>query len=137
MIIYIDENMPPQLAEGLHILQYPLSLKENLEVEVKSIKTVFGAGIKDEDWIPLAGQQGACIITQDFNIQRTRHQKALCQEHQLGLFFFRPPSKTGLSYWEMVEMCIEKWPQILKIARREERPFAYRCSQRKNFERLE
>ena len=137
MIIYIDENMPPQLAAGLHILQHPLSLRENIEVEVKSIKTVFGAGTKDEDWIPLAGQQGACIITQDYNILRTRHQKALCEEHQLGMFFFRPPSKNGLTYWEMVEMCIEKWPDILKIARREAKPFAYRCSLRKKFERLE
>lgn len=136
MIIYIDENMPPKLAEGLNILQHPLNQKNGTEVEILSIKTIFGTGIKDEEWIPLAGQQGACIITQDFNIQRTRHQKTLCEEHRLGMFFFRPPSKTGLSYWQMVELCVEKWPQILHIAHREEKPFSYRCSSRKDFERL-
>jgi hypothetical protein len=75
MIIYIDENMPPTLAEGLNILQEPENIRSGILVEVKSIKTVFGKGIKDEDWIPLAGKQEACIITQDYNIQRTRHQK--------------------------------------------------------------
>lgn len=136
MIIYIDENMPPTLAEGLNILQGPENNRSGIDIEVKSIKITFGKGIKDEDWIPLAGKEEACIITQDYNIQRTRHQKALCEENKLGLFFFRPPSKTGFTYWQMVELCIEKWPQILKIASKEEKPFAYRCSARKPLEKI-
>ena len=136
MIIYIDENMPKSLAEGLNILQAPLNLKLGINVEVRSIKTAFGGGIKDEDWIPLAGKENACVITQDFNIQRIRHQKVLYEENKLGMFFLRPPSKKkGLSYWEMVELCIERWLQILEIAHRENRPFSFRCSSRKPFER--
>ncbi len=136
MIIYIDENMPPPLAQGLHVLQQPLNARNNTNIEVKSIKTVFGAGTKDEDWIPLVGQQGACVLTQDYNIQRTRHQKALCEAHQLGLFFLCPPSKTGLAYWDMVRLCVERWSQLLRIIDREQRPFSYRCSVRKDFEKL-
>lgn len=58
MIIYIDENMPAVLAEGFNLLQAPENLRYKLKdpVEVKSIKNEFGAGAKDEDWIPLAGQ---------------------------------------------------------------------------------
>jgi hypothetical protein len=136
MIIYIDENMPPTLAAGLNVLQEPENIRSGIFVEVKSIKTVFGKGAKDEEWIPLAGKQEACVITQDYNIQRTRHQKALCEENKLGLFFFRPPSKTGYSYWQMVELCIANWQQIVKIAAKEVKPFAYRCSARKPLEKI-
>lgn len=40
MIIYIDENLPPQLAEGLNKLQEPLNRKNTTDYEIKSIKTV-------------------------------------------------------------------------------------------------
>lgn len=59
MIVYIDENMPPHLARGFDILQKPISIKMRKDIEVKSIKDVFGEGAKDEDWIPIAGKQGA------------------------------------------------------------------------------
>jgi len=45
MKFYIDENMPPQLAEGLAILEKP----NNDEVEVYSIQKEYGRGIQDED----------------------------------------------------------------------------------------
>jgi len=51
--IFIDENLPSQLAEGLNILQKPQNAKDSLEIEVLSIKKEYGSGAKDEDWIPL------------------------------------------------------------------------------------
>jgi hypothetical protein len=136
MIIYIDENMPPALAEGLNLLQKPENVRAGIEIEVKSIKATFGKGCKDEEWIPIAGEEGACVITQDYNIQRTRHQKALCEEHKLGMFFLRPPSKAGFSYWQMVELLVKEWQEIVKIVRKEKRPFAYSCSSRKPLEKI-
>jgi hypothetical protein len=76
MIIYIDENLPPQLAEGLNKLQEPLNKRNRTDFQVKSIKMEYGEGVKDETWIPIAGQQGAVAITRDYKIQTTRHQKA-------------------------------------------------------------
>jgi hypothetical protein len=52
MKIYIDENMPPHLAEGLSILEKP----NNEGIEVYSIQKEYGRGIQDEDWIPQVGQ---------------------------------------------------------------------------------
>jgi len=49
MIIYIDENLPPQLADGLNKLQEPLNRRNKTEFEIKSIKSVFGEGVKDEE----------------------------------------------------------------------------------------
>jgi hypothetical protein len=133
MIVYVDENMPPRLAEALNLLQQPLNTK-GIGVEVQSIVHAFGRGTKDEVWIPRAGQQGACILTQDFNIHRIRHQRALCEEHKLGMFFIQPPSKSGLLYWDMVKLVIDRWEQLIKIVNREQPAFYYRCTANKKFE---
>lgn len=130
MIIYVDENMPSVLAEGFDILQEPLNYKLREPIRVKSIKRAFGAGAQDEDWIPKAGEEGACVITQDFNIRRIRHQRALCEQYGLGMFYFHPPSKTGFSYWEMLKLMVKHWEEIIRIAIKEKRPFAYKITAR-------
>ena len=128
MTIYIDENMSPHLARGLDIIQKPLSIRSKYDIEVKSIKDVFGKGAKDEDWIPLAGKADACVITQDYNIRRIHHQRELCKKYGLGMFFFRPPSKNGFQYWDMVKLVVKHWPNISKSASKKGRPFAFKIT---------
>ncbi len=111
-------------------------MKEKEAIEVKSIKDEFGQGTQDEDWIPKAGKQNAIIITQDYRIQTDKNQFALYQEHGLGIFFFKPPSKNGVTYWEMVDQVVKRWEVVKKLASKEKRPFAYRCSSRTDFERI-
>lgn len=137
MIIYIDENMSPYLARGFDILQYPLNLKSKEQIYVRSIKDDFGQGAQDEEWIPLAGEKGACIITQDYNIKRIRHQHRLCQEYKLGMIYFKPPSKNGFSYWDTLVLLVKLWHTIKKISITEERPFAYSVSPRGKLEQIE
>lgn len=125
MIIYIDENLPPQIAKGMDILQKPLNKRYKNDFEIKSIKEVFGQGIKDEKWIPIAGKEKAVALTQDFRIQRMRHQRDLFNQHGLGIIFFNTP-KGGLSYWEFVKNFTKRWEEILKIADNEKKPFAFK-----------
>jgi len=136
MIVYIDENMPSQLANGLMILQEPINLKLLEPIKIISIKNKFGQGIQDEDWIPIAGNEGACVITQDYNIKRTKHQYALCQQYGLGIFFLKPPSKKGLSYWEMVVMVINHWQSIIDTIINSQRPFAFKLTKRGRLEKM-
>lgn len=128
MIIYIDENMSPFLARGFNILQKPENIKQREDIEIKSIKDEFGQGVQDEDWIPIAGEQGACILTQDYNINRIKHQRALCEEYNLGMFYFRPPSKGGFNYWNMVKLMVKHWPEIVKIASKNKKPFSFKVT---------
>lgn len=130
MIIYLDENLPFHLADGLNSLNAPLNLRNQANIEVKSISQEFKRGVKDEDWIPIAGRQNAVAITMDIKIHKSRHQRKLCEEYGLGLIFFRLP-KGGLSYWEMVRGIVNKWEQIVEICTREKTPFAYRFSPKK------
>ncbi|MDQ2719444.1 MAG: hypothetical protein M3Z26_06745 [Bacteroidota bacterium] len=135
--IFIDENLPPQIARGLHILQQPQNAKEGLKVDVHSIKDFFGEGSKDEEWIPKVGKMKGIVITQDYRIQSLKHQRELYKQHGVGILFFSPPSKTGFSYWEMVKQVVTRWEKIKGIIKKEKTPFAYRCSARADFENLE
>ena len=135
--IFIDENMPPQLAKGLHELQQPQNKRDALEIQVLSIKIEFGEGEKDENWIPKVGKEKGIVITQDFRIQTQRHQKELYLENGIGILFFNPPSKSGFAYWELVKQLVTRWDEIKQIIQKNEPPFAYRCSARTKFERME
>jgi hypothetical protein len=134
--IFIDENLPKQLAIGLNELQKPQNSKDGVEIEVLSIKEVFGQGALDEDWIPQVGLENGIVITQDFRIQTQKHQKELYIKHNVGILFFSPPSKSGFSYWEMVKLLISRWEEIKQIIKKNKVPFAFRSSARSKFEKL-
>jgi hypothetical protein len=137
MIIYLDENLPPQLAEGLNKLQEPLNIRNRTDYQVKSIQSVFGKGVKDEEWIPKAGQDQAIAITRDFKIQTIRHQRKLCEENGLGIFFFTGIA-SGLTYWQIVKTLIDKWEEIIKNISENIPPFSFRVTVRgSKFERLD
>ncbi|HLN94437.1 MAG TPA: hypothetical protein VK183_02290 [Flavobacterium sp.] len=134
--IFIDENMPSQLAHGLNTLQLPQNAKDGLEIEVLSIKEVFGQGAPDEEWIPKVGAEKGIVITQDFRIQSQKHQRQLYMDNGVGILFLNPPSKGGFSYWDMVKKLIADWDDIKKIVRKNSPPFAFRATARKDFERM-
>lgn len=136
MIIYIDENMSPFLSRGFNILQSPENTNLRESIEVFSIKDKFGTGAKDEDWIPVAGKSNSCVITQDYSIKRIGHQRELCEEYGLGMFYFRPPSNKGFKYWKMLELMVKHWPKITSISIKEKRPFAYKITSRSGLELL-
>ena len=126
MIIYLDENMPRHLAQGFNTLQFPESFKTKQLIEVKYIPDVYGAGAKDVDWIPEVGKEKACVITQDININRRKHELELYRKHKVGMSFLKGPSKKrGLSIWQMVEAMARNWPEISQKVYWEKRPFAY------------
>lgn len=133
----MDENMPPHVAEGFQILQEPEGLRTGFPLEVRYIPKVFGRGVKDVDWIPQLGEEKACIITQDINISRRKHELALYQKFKIGAFFLRGPSKKqGLSVWEMVQALSRHWAEISRIVHEEERPFGYEFSLRPKMKKV-
>jgi hypothetical protein len=135
--IYIDENMPRQLAAGLNELQKPQNVRDNLYLEVLSIKEVFGEGERDEDWIPKVGKENGIVITQDFRIQTQKHQKELYKKHGVGILFLNPPAKGGFRYWDMVKQLVNRWVEIKHIIQHNKTPFAFRCSAKTKFEKME
>jgi len=133
MKFYFDENISPQIVKALSVLQEPL--KE--EIEVFSIADAFGKAAADEEWLPEVAKQNGIVITQDINIHRTRHQRELYRNHNIGVIFFRPPKGKGVKYWEMVSKILDAWPEIKRTCERANKPFAYVITPRtKNLEEL-
>lgn len=136
MTIYTDENIPHYLAEGFNTLIKNEGLKTGSSIEVKSIEGRYGKGIKDEDWIPELGQEGAVVITRDFNIARRKHQLELCKKHGLSVIFIQETSKkNGLSVMEIVALLAKNWHEIQKITLGF-KPFLYQINRRGKIEEL-
>ena len=97
--------MPPQLAEGLSILEKP----NNDGVEVYSIQKEYGRGVLDEDWIPQVGKVSGIVITQDSKMQRIKSQYRLLRDYKLGIFYLIPPARDTL---------IGRWSRELSLTGR-------------------
>lgn len=123
--IYIDENMAPQLARALNIIQEHLNSEEKKTITVLSIKDAFKEGIADEDWIPTVGKEKGIVITQDRRIQSSRHQRELYMQHGVGIIFLKSP-KSGMTFWQMFKHIVDWWDEIKQIARKNTPPFSYR-----------
>lgn len=65
MIIYLDENISYHIAHALNQLQIPRNHSLSEQIEIKATVDVFGRGAKDEDWLPQAGAEGACVTPVD------------------------------------------------------------------------
>lgn len=126
MKIFIDENLPPRLAEGLQLLE---SANDD-GIEVFSIPKYFGKGATDEEWISEVGKLKAVVITQDHNIHRKQLQKELYRKHKVGLIVFKAPGKSGYTYWEMVENIIKHWQLIKKEVGKRNPPYAFQITPR-------
>lgn len=120
MKFYVDENITPNIAQALAILQNP-RVQEN--IEVFTIREVFGAGTPDEVWIPKVAAEDGIAITQDRNIHRVKHQRELYRQHGLGVVFFKPPKK-GYTYWDLVEFYIKRWKVVKEEVKKLNKPFA-------------
>ncbi|WP_373496677.1 hypothetical protein [Aquiflexum sp.] len=137
MIIFTDENIPPHLAKGFDILQKPESLKSGNSIEVKHWPEYSAYSEKDEDWIPKVSALNACMLTQDINISRRKHELELFKKSKLGIFFLRGKNKkSGLSIWEMVEILAKTWPEITRIALTEKKPFGYEIKANGKFKKV-
>jgi PIN like domain len=117
--VLVDENLSEYLADGLNAIQRPM----DNGIEVVSMKSTFGKGTKDEEWIPKWGKADGIFLTADINISKTRHLANLLTENNFGAFFLKIPNKT--SYWERVKIIIKHWPTISKIVLTKTKPYSY------------
>ena len=120
-IIYFDENLSHYWAEAFNLL----SKVHFPGVSVQHSSEKFGRGTADEIIIPGIGGEKNILITKDLNINRTRLQSQLCEQHELGAFFIKMP-KGQDSSWEIVKMLMYNWEYIVEKTQKEKLPFAFR-----------
>lgn len=120
MKFYVDENITPNIAKALAILQNP---RVDEQIKVFTIRDEFGKGTPDEKWIPEVAAEDGIVITQDLNIHRVHQQRELYKQHGLGVVFFKPPKK-GYQYWDLVEFYIKRWKAVKDEVKKLKKPFA-------------
>jgi len=122
MRVYFDENFSHYLVEGLAHIQQG---RGSDGIDVCSVVGEFGKGTPDNTWIPGIAARHGVVLTQDTNIHRTNAQWELCQASKVGVFFLVPPKK-GWSYWTIVQLVVRWWPEICRMSKSNDRPFACR-----------
>jgi hypothetical protein len=113
----LDENMPPRLARALR------ELGEN----AFHVVDVLHRGVPDEIVLRYAGDRGWCLVSRDRNILRRPQQRAVLTELGVGAFFV----KEGIDeMFHIARVVINAWPEMRRIAAREEKPFFYLVKER-------
>ena len=134
MKLFFDENISQHLARGMHELQRG---RPNEGFEVSHIVEAMGKrGAPDEEWIPHVAQTHGVVITQDFEIHRTRHLAELCKQYKLGVFFFRPPKGNPYGYWKIIKWVLESWGEIKSNSLDTELPFEFEVTPRGGVRRI-
>jgi hypothetical protein len=127
--IYFDENIPAGMAHGMAHLDKPNHRSGSCDLLY--LPDVIGKGAKDADWIPVLAKEGAAVITFDYDIHRTNHERGIYEQHGLGLVVLRMPSKKGATYWERVQLLIKHWEEIREICINRRPPFFCLCNANK------
>lgn len=107
MKLLVDHNLPPRLAQALHIIFEP-------DHEIVALGRKFGRhNLKDEEWIPALGREGGwAIISADMNIARKRPSRELFIRAGLVGFFFSP----AMQKWPLSRQAarvLTIWPQMI------------------------
>jgi len=129
--VFLDENMPHQIAHSLHVIQSHLNNKENYKIDITSIVDIFGKGALDEKWIPIVGKENGVVITFDQRIQRDRHQRELYKNCGVGMVFLHMP-KSGMGFWKQFTNMVDCWPEIKQIITDNTGVFAVRQRKKRN-----
>lgn len=122
MVIYIDENLSPHIADALDALENRKTGGE--EVSVRSIQKAFSKGLKDPELIPLLGSENAIWITRDKRLLRRKAELKLILDYKIGLFVLTP-SWAKKSYWDLVKLMVNKWEELKGLCN-QPRPFLYK-----------
>ncbi|HEY0394100.1 MAG TPA: DUF5615 family PIN-like protein [Candidatus Elarobacter sp.] len=101
MKIFLDNMLPPALADVLRALEY----------DVVHLREHFAPNAKDEDWLPVVGKRGWAIVTVDHRIAKSRAtQELLKAANTVAVFLF--PSFQALNRDKQVAWIVEHFSVI-------------------------
>ncbi|WP_167693199.1 hypothetical protein [Sphingomonas azotifigens] len=111
MKLLVDHNLPPRLAQALHIIFEP-------EHEIVALGKKFGRhNLKDEEWIPALGKEGGwAVLSADMNIAKKRPSRDLFIRAGLVGFFFSPAMQKWPLHRQTARV-LTLWPQMASHVR--------------------
>lgn len=122
MDFYLDENLPPRVANALN------ALEEGEEDNVYHTKVVFGEGILDLDLYPKIKEKNGILITNDLKMLSRNNERELIRSLGIAAFFISLPK--GASFVLKYRTIINKWEEIKLVCRKNKHPFMCRIKMR-------
>ena len=125
MNFFFDNNLPPKLAQAMHIL--------NQEGKVIHLIYKFPADTKDEDWLEYIGKEKMILITRDKQIKRRAAELKALRKFKVGAFILGGQNPTR---WQIIKQTINNWLRIKELATKTKRPFIFKVPLRGKIEQI-
>lgn len=115
MDFYLDENLPPRVANALN------ALEEGEEDNVYHTRLVFGAGILDPDLFPKIKEVNGILITNDLKQYSRKNEHDIIKELGITVILLHLPK--GANFALKYKTIIDRWEEIKTICRKNKHPF--------------
>lgn len=127
MKLFFDEDIGKGVPEALDAvgLKTVTHLRRAFRNQLRRGR--FRDGVKDEDWIPFAGQGGWLVFSANTGILEADAQRSLWIEHNVGGVFLTTGQENKV---EVLKLVLRRWDWLEGIDAKQPRPFAYRLSMR-------
>lgn len=122
MILALDENLPPSVAQALAILRFPIT----------HVTDHVGRGTPDEDLFDEAAARNWVLVTRDAKMWRKRAQQAALLQAGIGVFVL--VSSSAHTPPELTALLLRRLPEMLELTARTRRPFVFRVPDRGKIE---
>lgn len=110
MKILFDENLPPVLAESIHVPA------QGEGCQVHHVIPWMGAGTSDANWIKEVGREGGWIVvSNDHHIWTRPREVMLWQSHGV-IGFILPKAFNQMRFWEKAAFLTRWWETIVDTA---------------------
>lgn len=116
MSLLIDEQISFRVARALKQLGEPVDHIQDIDE--------LGRGTKDHVLLPYCGKHGLSLITLDRRMKHTPQLRALMNDHDVGVFFIYSGKKSSPDPWQIVEILVKHWREVIRIAETQKRPFS-------------
>lgn len=117
VVFLFDENFPRRVVNALF----------QLGEQAHHVHEFLPPGTPDELVLRYAGERGWCMVTRDRNILKKAQERAVISELGMGAFFL----DAGIDLlFEIAQAFIANYPEMKRLAGREERPFIYLVKRR-------
>jgi len=113
MKFFIDNNLGPQLAEGM----------KGFGEDVTHLIDQFPPETEDAVWLPVIGKNSQFLVTRDLKIRKRPLEIGALRSNNVGAFFLGGKNR---SRCELIQQLVRNWPRIKELARKTKRPFAFR-----------
>jgi predicted nuclease of predicted toxin-antitoxin system len=125
VILLLDENMPPKVADALHALGTVEAYHVTKYLPRGTADVEVFAFLADKDWV---------LVTQDERIRKRPHELAALRGANVGAFILT--GRTNRTVEEMLSFLAACLGEMRKLVEKTRRPYIYGISDKRKFDRL-